>query len=57
EKTEAKLTPVEKVSANSSTKNNSLPNTGETISIATVLGLSLLVATGYVSKRRSKDTK
>ncbi|HFI0520917.1 TPA: LPXTG cell wall anchor domain-containing protein, partial [Streptococcus suis] len=52
DKTEAKLTPVEKVSANSSAKNNSLPNTGENASIATVLGLSLLVASGFISMRR-----
>ncbi|HEM6083753.1 TPA: LPXTG cell wall anchor domain-containing protein, partial [Streptococcus suis] len=44
--------PVEKAAAYSSTRNNSLPTTGDKESIATVLGLSLLVASGLASIRR-----
>ncbi|HFU4517084.1 TPA: LPXTG cell wall anchor domain-containing protein [Streptococcus suis] len=49
--------PVEKAAAYSSTRNDSLPTTGDKESIATVLGLSLLiVASGYASMRR-RDAK
>ncbi|HFU3708491.1 TPA: LPXTG cell wall anchor domain-containing protein, partial [Streptococcus suis] len=44
--------PVEKAAAYSSTRNDSLPTTGDKESIATVLGLSLLVASGFASMRR-----
>ncbi|HEM3684654.1 TPA: LPXTG cell wall anchor domain-containing protein [Streptococcus suis] len=44
--------PVEKTAAYSSTRNDSLPTTGDKESIATVLGLSLLVASGFASMRR-----
>ncbi|HEP1845059.1 TPA: LPXTG cell wall anchor domain-containing protein, partial [Streptococcus suis] len=43
---------VEKAAAYSSTRNDSLPTTGDNESIATVLGLSLLVASGFASMRR-----
>ncbi|HFI0153807.1 TPA: LPXTG cell wall anchor domain-containing protein, partial [Streptococcus suis] len=48
-------TPVEKASVYPSAKNNSLPATGDNTSITTVLGLSLLIATGYASMRRRNN--
>ncbi|HFH9922777.1 TPA: LPXTG cell wall anchor domain-containing protein, partial [Streptococcus suis] len=51
-------TPVEKASVYSSTKNNSLPATGDSTTVTTVttvLGLTLLVASGYASLRRRKS--
>ncbi|HGA1495059.1 TPA: LPXTG cell wall anchor domain-containing protein [Streptococcus suis] len=48
-------TPVEKASVYSSTKNNSLPATGDSTTVTTVLGLSLLIATGYASMRRRNN--
>ncbi|HEP1819864.1 TPA: SEC10/PgrA surface exclusion domain-containing protein [Streptococcus suis] len=47
----------EKTVVGNATPKNSLPETGESASIVSALGLTLLVASGYASMRRREDKK
>ncbi|HEM6221528.1 TPA: LPXTG cell wall anchor domain-containing protein, partial [Streptococcus suis] len=47
----------EKSVVGNATPKNSLPETGESASIVSALGLTLLVASGYASMRRREDKK